>query len=62
MSFPAWLVILEFFAVNLWSAFQPNDAGSGVAFVARRRLHRRARSCRSAKASSVPSRALRFIA
>ena len=34
MSFPAWLVILEFFAVNLWSAFQPSNAAGGVAFVA----------------------------
>ena len=34
MSFPAWLVILEFFAVNLWSALQPSSAAGGVAFVA----------------------------
>lgn len=34
MSFPAWLVILEFFAVNLWNAFQPSSAAGGVAFVA----------------------------
>ncbi len=34
MSLPAWFVILEFFAVNLWSAFQPSNAAGGVAFVA----------------------------
>ncbi len=34
MSFPAWLVILEFFVVNLWNAFQPSSAAGGVAFVA----------------------------
>jgi len=34
MSFPAWLVILEFFVVNLWHAFQPSNAAGGVAFVA----------------------------
>ena len=34
MSFPAWLVILEFFAVNLWNAFQPSNQAGGVAFVA----------------------------
>jgi membrane associated rhomboid family serine protease len=33
-SFPAWLVILEFFAVNLWNAFQPSSHAGGVAFVA----------------------------
>jgi membrane associated rhomboid family serine protease len=34
LSFPAWLVILEFFVVNLWSAFQPSSAAGGVAFMA----------------------------
>jgi membrane associated rhomboid family serine protease len=34
MWFPAWMVILEFFAVNLWNAFQPSTGGGGVAFVA----------------------------
>jgi membrane associated rhomboid family serine protease len=34
LYFPAWLVILEFFAVNLWSAFQPTNAAGGVAFFA----------------------------
>jgi len=34
VSFPAWLVILEFFAANLWNAFQPTNAAGGVAFVA----------------------------
>ena len=34
MSFPAWLVILEFFLANLWNAFQPSSAAGGVAFVA----------------------------
>jgi len=34
MSFPAWLVILEFFLVNLWNAFQHGSAAGGVAFVA----------------------------
>jgi rhomboid family protein len=34
LSFPAWLVILEFFVVNLWNALQPSAATSGVAFVA----------------------------
>ncbi len=33
ITFPAWLVILEFFVVNLWSAFTVNAAG-GVAFMA----------------------------
>jgi membrane associated rhomboid family serine protease len=33
ISFPAWLVILEFFAVNLWNALQPSSGG-GVAFMA----------------------------
>lgn len=33
-AFPAWLVILEFFAVNLWSALQPSSAAGGVAFMA----------------------------
>ncbi len=32
--FPAWLVILEFFLVNLWDAFQPSNGTGGVAFVA----------------------------
>jgi membrane associated rhomboid family serine protease len=31
---PAWFVIIEFFLVNLWSAFQPTNATGGVAFVA----------------------------
>jgi membrane associated rhomboid family serine protease len=34
ISFPAWLVILEFFVVNLWNVFQPSNAAGGVAFVA----------------------------
>ena len=34
LFFPAWLVILEFFAINLWNAFQPDSAGGGVAFAA----------------------------
>ena len=34
ISLPAWLVILEFFAANLWNAFQPSSAAGGVAFVA----------------------------
>jgi membrane associated rhomboid family serine protease len=34
VRFPAWLVILEFFVVNLWNAFQPASGGGGVAFVA----------------------------
>jgi membrane associated rhomboid family serine protease len=34
LSFPAWLVILEFFVVNLWSALQPSSATGGVAFAA----------------------------
>jgi len=34
MSFPAWLVILEFFVANLWHAFQPSNPAGGVAFVA----------------------------
>jgi membrane associated rhomboid family serine protease len=32
--FPAWLVILEFFLVNLWNALQPSSGGGGVAFMA----------------------------
>ena len=32
LFFPAWLVILEFFAINLWNAFQPDSATGGVAF------------------------------
>jgi membrane associated rhomboid family serine protease len=35
LSFPAWLVILEFFVVNLWNVAQPARAtGGGVAFAA----------------------------
>jgi membrane associated rhomboid family serine protease len=34
ISLPAWFVILEFFAVNLWSALQPANPTGGVAFVA----------------------------
>ena len=34
ISLPAWFVILEFFAANLWNAFQPSSAPGGVAFVA----------------------------
>jgi membrane associated rhomboid family serine protease len=34
ISFPAWLVILEFFVVNLWNALQPSSGGGGVAFMA----------------------------
>ncbi len=34
VSFPAWLVILEFFGANLWNAFQPSSTPGGVAFVA----------------------------
>jgi membrane associated rhomboid family serine protease len=34
LFFPAWLVILEFFVVNLWNAVQPSSAAGGVAFVA----------------------------
>ncbi len=34
LSFPAWVVIVEFFLVNLWNAFQPSTGGGGVAFVA----------------------------
>lgn len=34
MSLPAWFVILEFFAANLWNAFRPSSAAGGVAFVA----------------------------
>jgi membrane associated rhomboid family serine protease len=33
ITFPAWLVILEFFVVNLWSAFTASATG-GVAFMA----------------------------
>jgi rhomboid family protein len=33
LTFPAWLVIAEFFVVNLWSALQGNPQG-GVAFMA----------------------------
>jgi len=33
LNFPAWLVIAEFFLVNLWSAFTQNAQG-GVAFLA----------------------------
>jgi membrane associated rhomboid family serine protease len=31
---PAWFVVLEWFGVQLWSAFQPSSGGSGVAFMA----------------------------
>jgi membrane associated rhomboid family serine protease len=31
---PAWLVIAEFFVVNLWNAVQPSSPMGGVAFVA----------------------------
>jgi membrane associated rhomboid family serine protease len=31
---PAWFVIIEWFAVNLWNALQPSNAAGGVAFVA----------------------------
>jgi membrane associated rhomboid family serine protease len=34
LSFPAWLVVLEFFVMNLWNAFQPASGAGGVAFVA----------------------------
>jgi len=34
MWLPAWFVIIEWFALNLWSAFQPSEAGGGVAFFA----------------------------
>lgn len=34
LSFPAWLVILEFFVVNLWHALQPSTGAGGVAFAA----------------------------
>jgi membrane associated rhomboid family serine protease len=34
MWLPAWFVIIEWFAVNLWSAFQPSASGGGVAFFA----------------------------
>ena len=34
ISFPAWLVIIEFFVANLWSALQPSNHVGGVAFVA----------------------------
>jgi len=34
LSFPAWLVILEFFVVNLWHALQPSGGAGGVAFAA----------------------------
>ena len=34
MSFPAWLVILEFFVVNLWNALHGAAGAGGVAFVA----------------------------
>jgi len=34
MSLPAWLVILEYFVVNLWNAFQGSSGNGGVAFVA----------------------------
>jgi membrane associated rhomboid family serine protease len=31
---PAWFVIIEWFGVNLWNAFQPANATGGVAFMA----------------------------
>jgi membrane associated rhomboid family serine protease len=31
---PAWFVILEWFGVNLWNAFQPSSGSTGVAFTA----------------------------
>jgi membrane associated rhomboid family serine protease len=31
---PAWFVIIEWFAANLWNAFQPSSATGGVAFTA----------------------------
>ena len=31
---PAWFVIVEWFAVNLWNAFQPSNGSTGVAFMA----------------------------
>ena len=31
---PAWVVILGFFLLNLWSALQPSNAAGGVAFMA----------------------------
>jgi membrane associated rhomboid family serine protease len=31
---PAWFVIVEWFAANLWNAFQPSSATGGVAFMA----------------------------
>jgi membrane associated rhomboid family serine protease len=31
---PAWFVIIEWFAVNLWNAFQPASPTGGVAFMA----------------------------
>jgi membrane associated rhomboid family serine protease len=31
---PAWFVIIEWFAVNLWNALQPSNGSSGVAFMA----------------------------
>lgn len=34
MFLPAWFVILEYFAANLWQAFQAESGGSGVAFMA----------------------------
>jgi membrane associated rhomboid family serine protease len=34
LYFPAWFVILEWFAVNLWNAFQPSTGAPGVAFMA----------------------------
>jgi membrane associated rhomboid family serine protease len=34
LSFPAWLVVAEFFIVNLWNAFQSSSAAGGVAFMA----------------------------
>jgi membrane associated rhomboid family serine protease len=34
LHFPAWLVIAEFFVVNLWSALTVSGAQGGVAFMA----------------------------
>lgn len=34
VMFPAWLVILEFFVVNLWQVLDSSGQASGVAFVA----------------------------
>ena len=34
MWLPAWFVIIEWFAANLWNAFQPTNPAGGVAFAA----------------------------